>query len=109
MNKRSYLELRQQIYHVAGTIGHYAELSTNKTMEDLYISVSEVVDNIDKLCVEQGLIHAETGEILKTDQTCPKCGSENIANEEPENDFGELEVTCHDCSYQWQEESEAIE
>ncbi len=32
---------------------------------------------------------------------CPKCGSDNIANEN-EN---ETELTCHDCSYQWTEEA----
>jgi len=42
---------------------------------------------------------------LKHNETCPKCGSDNIANEGPKNDQGSLELTCHDCSFQWEEES----
>lgn len=31
---------------------------------------------------------------------CPKCDSDNIANEDaPQN--GLLQLTCHDCSHQW--------
>lgn len=34
--------------------------------------------------------------------TCPKCGSDNIANEGPSED-SQIEITCHDCSNQWTE------
>jgi len=37
------------------------------------------------------------------EDTCPECGGANIANECPERDDGTLEVTCHDCSHQWEE------
>jgi len=30
---------------------------------------------------------------------CPRCLSDNIANEGPE-----MQITCHDCSYQYEEE-----
>jgi hypothetical protein len=32
------------------------------------------------------------------EDTCPSCGSTNIANEGPEEEY-----TCHDCSHQWSE------
>ena len=35
--------------------------------------------------------------------TCPKCYSDNVANEGPENDDNTLDMTCHDCSHQWNE------
>jgi predicted RNA-binding Zn-ribbon protein involved in translation (DUF1610 family) len=31
---------------------------------------------------------------------CPNCGSDNIANEGPPED-GNLQVTCHNCAFQW--------
>ncbi|RYZ76831.1 MAG: hypothetical protein EOP04_31610 [Proteobacteria bacterium] len=38
---------------------------------------------------------------------CPSCDSDNIANEDAEEDLGNgetrLEITCHDCTYQWLE------
>lgn len=34
---------------------------------------------------------------------CPNCRSSNIANEEGPDEDGRLQVTCHDCSYQWTE------
>jgi ribosomal protein S27E len=36
---------------------------------------------------------------------CPKCKSDNIADEGPPED-GQLHVTCHDCGYQWVEPEE---
>lgn len=33
-----------------------------------------------------------------TDDACPQCHSENVANEGPEK-----QLTCHDCSNQWNE------
>jgi len=38
--------------------------------------------------------------ITETLDSCPKCGSNNIANEDGASDVG-LEVTCHNCSHQW--------
>jgi hypothetical protein len=35
---------------------------------------------------------------------CPECGSDNISNEDGPID-GEIQITCHDCSSQWQEEA----
>lgn len=35
--------------------------------------------------------------------TCPKCKSSNISNEDAPHDDGSLDLTCHDCSYQWNE------
>lgn len=44
----------------------------------------------------------EAAEELTRHDKCPQCGSDNIANEGPScKEF--LEVTCHDCSHQWQE------
>lgn len=37
-------------------------------------------------------------------EKCPNCQSDNIANEDGPND-NILEVTCHDCSFQWSEPS----
>jgi transposase-like protein len=35
---------------------------------------------------------------------CPNCTSDNISNEDAPNDYGQLVITCHDCSFQWEEE-----
>jgi hypothetical protein len=35
-------------------------------------------------------------------EKCPSCGSDNIANEDSESN-SMLFVTCHDCSFQWDE------
>jgi predicted nucleic-acid-binding Zn-ribbon protein len=36
-------------------------------------------------------------------ETCPKCGSENISNEDGPDHWNRLPVTCLDCGYQWLE------
>ena len=42
-------------------------------------------------------------EITDSDR-CPRCGSNNVANEGPPNEYEEIEVTCHSCSAQWTHE-----
>jgi hypothetical protein len=49
----------------------------------------------------------EWAEYKVPQETCPKCQSDNIANEDGPAD-GLLHVTCHSCSFQWTEPCEAM-
>ena len=53
------------------------------------------------LCDKSHLFHL-TDQYKKTQDVCPKCASNNIANEN-DGPCDVLVVTCHDCSYQWTE------
>jgi transposase-like protein len=47
--------------------------------------------------IEQSVEQLETPQ-----ETCPKCGSDDIANEDAPSE-GVFHVTCHGCGYQWTE------
>jgi hypothetical protein len=50
-----------------------------------------------------GIFAAVTEEEYDEPQdNCPNCGSDNITNEGPPED-GQLQVTCHNCAFQWVE------
>lgn len=53
------------------------------------------------LCNKNHLFHA-SDEYSSAQEKCPNCASNNISNEDaPDNKM--LDVSCHDCSYQWSE------
>lgn len=53
--------------------------------------------------------NGERGQYEQQMDLCPLCGSSNICNEDAlDLDAGQLEVTCHDCSYQWVEPADLV-
>jgi predicted Zn-ribbon and HTH transcriptional regulator len=42
-------------------------------------------------------------ELDEPQETCPKCKSKNIPNEDGPDEWHRLPVTCLDCGYQWHE------
>jgi hypothetical protein len=39
---------------------------------------------------------------LDQDDFCPNCLSDNISNGDDSNEYGDMQLICHNCSYQWE-------
>ena len=46
---------------------------------------------------------AQRGSYKESLDHCPLCGTDNICNEDSPDDAAQIEITCHNCGYQWVE------
>lgn len=78
--------INSQFYKFKEHIGH--------KIECVCYGTGKAIRNVSIECVDCSTVLVDAD----SDDLCPECHSDNIANEGPE-----LEYTCHNCSYQWAE------